>query len=113
MAIISRIGAAGLAGAICLAGSLVAGGPAASAATARGATAAAPLGNAPQCVTVWERVGRVTKTGYARNDCSRTLRLKIVWARGTDGPCSTVRPGGTIWAKVARGVRSFDGASTC
>ena len=113
MAIISRVGAAGLAGAICLAGSLVAGGPAASAATARGATAAAPLGNAPQCVTVWERVGRVTKTGYARNDCRRTLRLKIVWRHGVDGSCSSVAPGRQISSKVPRGPRVFDGADVC
>jgi len=82
-------------------------------AAAAPAQAKAPAGNAPSCVVVWQTTGTATKTGYARNDCGRTLRLKIVWARGTDGPCSTVRPGGTIWAKVARGVRSFDGASTC
>ncbi|GAA3693317.1 hypothetical protein GCM10022224_068560 [Nonomuraea antimicrobica] len=82
-------------------------------ATAAPAQAAAPAGNAPSCVVVWQTTGTVTKTGYARNDCSSTLRLKIIWARGTDGDCRTVRPGGTIWSKVARGVRTFDGANTC
>lgn len=77
------------------------------------AQAAAPAGNAPTCVTVWQTTGRITKTGYARNDCGRTLRLNIVWARGTDGECYTVRPGETISSKVARGVRTFDGADTC
>ncbi|MFG6192141.1 hypothetical protein [Nonomuraea sp. JJY05] len=82
-------------------------------ASSRPAQAAAPAGNAPTCVTVWQTTGRITKTGYARNDCGRTLRLNIVWARGTDGECSTVRPGGTISSQVARGVRTFDGADTC
>ncbi|GAA2387991.1 hypothetical protein [Nonomuraea africana] len=79
-----------------------------------GASAAAiPAGNAPTCVTVWEHTGRITKTGYARNDCRYTLNLKIVWARGTDGPCRTVRPGETISTQVPRGIRSFDGADRC
>ncbi|MGV9306850.1 hypothetical protein ACWENQ_12855 [Nonomuraea sp. NPDC004354] len=77
------------------------------------AAAAVPSGNAPSCVTVWEHVGRITKTGYARNDCRSTLNLKIVWARGTDGPCRSVRPGQTISTQVPRGVRSFDGANLC
>ena len=77
------------------------------------AAAALPAGNAPSCVTVWQTTGTITKTGYARNDCGRTLRLKIIWAHGTDGDCHTVNPGGTIWSKVARGVRSFDGANSC
>ncbi|GAA3590224.1 hypothetical protein GCM10022419_085990 [Nonomuraea rosea] len=77
------------------------------------AHAAVPAGNAPLCVSVWHTSGTITKTGYARNNCGGTLRLKIVWAHGTDGDCYTVRPGGTIWSKVARGVRSFDGADTC
>ncbi|MEU4546033.1 hypothetical protein [Nonomuraea dietziae] len=76
-------------------------------------TAAIPAGNAPSCVTVWEHTGRITKTGYARNDCPHTLNLKIVWARGTDGPCRTVRPGQSISTQVPRGVRSFDGADLC
>ncbi|MFI7131506.1 hypothetical protein ACIBQ1_37920 [Nonomuraea sp. NPDC050153] len=75
--------------------------------------AAVPAGNAPACVTVWQATGRITKTGYARNDCGRTLRLNIVWARGTDGECYTVRAGETISSKVARGVRTFDGADAC
>ncbi|SEM24490.1 hypothetical protein [Nonomuraea pusilla] len=77
------------------------------------AAPALPAGNAPTCVTVWEKVGTITKTGYARNDCGRTLNLKIIWAHGTDGSCQTVRAGGTISSKVPRGIRSFDGADLC
>lgn len=107
-----RIGAAALAGAVSLAGAVTAGSPASAAPVARTA-AAAPMGNAPSCVTVWQRIGTVTKTGYARNDCRRTLRLKIVWAHGADGACTTVAPGATLKSKVPRGPRTFDGASTC
>ncbi|MFD0664629.1 hypothetical protein [Thermocatellispora tengchongensis] len=64
-------------------------------------------------MTVWEKVGTVTKTGYARNDCGYTLNLKIVWSHGTDGSCHTVRPGHTISSKVPRGIRGFDGANRC
>ncbi|WP_327086281.1 hypothetical protein OIE66_28595 [Nonomuraea sp. NBC_01738] len=74
---------------------------------------AAPAGNAPSCVTVWENIGTITKTGYARNDCGSTLNLKIVWAHGVDGSCSSVRPGQTLSSKVSRGPRTFDGANTC
>lgn len=77
------------------------------------AVAAIPAGNAPSCVAVWQRTGTVTKTGYARNDCGRRLRLKIKWAHGTDGRCYTVDPGQTISSKVSRGPRTFDGADLC
>ncbi|WP_344970337.1 hypothetical protein [Streptosporangium fragile] len=71
------------------------------------------MGNAPSCVAVWHKVGNVTKTGYARNDCSKRLRLKIVWAHGADGACHTVDPRKQIKHKIPRGPRTFDGASTC
>ncbi|RJL24534.1 hypothetical protein [Bailinhaonella thermotolerans] len=90
--------------------------PAAQAEPARApaaVTAIARAGNAPSCVAVWHRVGRITKTGYARNDCRRALNLKIVWAHGADGSCRTVAPGVTISHKVPRGIRTFDGASLC
>ncbi|MGI5271181.1 hypothetical protein ACQEUU_18640 [Nonomuraea sp. CA-218870] len=77
------------------------------------AVAAVPAGNAPSCVAVWQTKGTVTKTGYARNDCGRRLRLKIKWARGTDGSCRTVDRGRTISSKVGRGPRTFDGADLC
>lgn len=77
------------------------------------AWAAAPAGSAPICVAVWQSTGRITKTGYARNDCKSRVRLKIKWARGTDSDCQTVDPGQTISSQVPRGVRSFDGADTC
>ncbi len=83
-----------------------------SAAQPAGVSAQA-LGNAPTCVTVWQHTGRITKTGYARNGCRGTLNLKIVWAHGADGACQTVKPGRTISSQVPRGVRTFDGASTC
>ncbi|WP_405145476.1 hypothetical protein OG589_01640 [Sphaerisporangium sp. NBC_01403] len=76
-------------------------------------TAARPLGNAPRCVSVWSKTGRITKTGYAKNNCGRTLRLKIIWAHGADGPCSSVRAGWTLSHKIPRGPRTFDGAHTC
>jgi len=82
-------------------------------ATAGPALAASPAGNAPSCVAVWQDTGTITKTGYARNDCSGRLRLKIKWARGTDGSCHTVDPGRTIYSRVARGPRTFDGADSC
>ncbi|MEO3889492.1 hypothetical protein [Nonomuraea sp. B5E05] len=82
-------------------------------ASAPPAIAAAPAGNAPSCVAVWQTTGTFTKKGYARNDCDRRLRLKIKWARGTDGACHTVDPGHTIYSQVARGPRTFDGADTC
>jgi hypothetical protein len=65
------------------------------------------------CVTVWQTTATLTKTGYARNDCGHTMGLKIRWARGADGDCRTVHPGETVWSKVARGIRAFDGADTC
>jgi hypothetical protein len=75
--------------------------------------AAIPTGNAPSCVTVWQNTGTITKTGYARNDCGRTMNLKIVWAHGVDGSCQTARAGVTISSKVPRGPRNFDGADLC
>ncbi|MEV8630405.1 hypothetical protein AB0395_01995 [Streptosporangium sp. NPDC051023] len=96
------------------AGLALASAPAAQASPAQlaGATAKA-RGNAPSCVTVWENVGVITKTGYARNDCGSSLNLKIVWAHGSDGPCRTVRAGYTLSNKIPRGPRTFDGADTC
>ncbi|WP_043614188.1 hypothetical protein [Nonomuraea candida] len=82
------------------------------AAAAPGA-AAMPAGNAPSCVAVWHNTGTITKTGYARNDCGHRLRLKIVWAHGSDGACHTVDPGQTISSKIPRGPRTFDGANSC
>ncbi|MBF8186158.1 hypothetical protein ITP53_10435 [Nonomuraea sp. K274] len=81
--------------------------------TAAASISAIPAGNAPTCVTVWQETGLVTKTGYARNDCSYTMDLKIVWAHGVDGSCQTARPGATVSSKVPRGPRNFDGASRC
>ncbi|MFI7448747.1 hypothetical protein ACIBQX_14720 [Nonomuraea sp. NPDC049714] len=77
------------------------------------AASAIPTGNAPSCVTVWQNTGTITKTGYARNDCGRTMNLKIVWAHGVDGSCQTARAGDTISSKVPRGPRNFDGAGLC
>jgi len=77
------------------------------------AWSAAPGGNAPMCVAVWQTTGRFTKTGYARNDCKTRMRLKLLWGRGTDGDCQTADPGKTISSQVFRGVRSFNGADTC
>lgn len=67
----------------------------------------------PRCVTVWQKVGRISKRGYAYNGCRYNVRMKIVWAREMDGPCTTVAPGRTISSKRSRGPASFDGARTC
>ncbi|MFD0886488.1 hypothetical protein ACFQ08_18240 [Streptosporangium algeriense] len=83
------------------------------AATPAQAQPAQVMGNAPSCVQVWHKVGKITKTGYAKNNCRRTLRLKIVWARGVDGPCKSVRSGWTLSHQIPRGPRTFDGANSC
>lgn len=70
-------------------------------------------GNAPSCVAVWSTQGTVTQTGYARNDCSSSVRIKISWNFGADGSCQTVNPGGWISSKVAIVPRVFNGADTC
>ncbi|CCH30802.1 hypothetical protein ABZ816_00875 [Actinosynnema sp. NPDC047251] len=71
------------------------------------------LGNAPSCVKVWVTKGRITQTGHALNDCDKSLNLKIVWANGSDGECSTVPDGWELTSQVAKLPRRFDGASTC
>lgn len=71
------------------------------------------LGNAPSCVRVGVNRGTITQTGWAENQCGYAMNLKIIWAWGADGPCSTVNPGGKISSKVAIEPRVFDGASTC
>ncbi|GAA4232561.1 hypothetical protein FHR32_002181 [Streptosporangium album] len=90
--------------------------PAAQASTTHQASAETVVslrGKVPSCVNVWSRTGRVTKTGYAQNNCGRTLHMKIVWAHGADGDCQTAYPGKTISYWVPRGIRTFDGAKTC
>ena len=74
---------------------------------------AGTLGKVPSCVSVWQKTGNVTKTGYAHNGCGRWMNMKIVWAHGADGPCRSVAPGRTISHWVPRGVRTFDGAKYC
>ncbi|MET9064452.1 hypothetical protein ACWDR1_21190 [Streptosporangium sandarakinum] len=90
--------------------------PAAQASTTHQASAesvASLRGRVPTCVDVWSKSGKVYKTGYARNGCKGTIHMKIVWAHGPDGPCQTVRSGGTIYNRVPRFPRTFDGAKTC
>ncbi|WP_327087116.1 hypothetical protein OIE66_33020 [Nonomuraea sp. NBC_01738] len=81
--------------------------------TPTGALADTAQAQAPSCVSVWQRTGWTTKTGYARNDCRYNVRVKIVWSWGTDGPCRTLSPGQTMSAKVARGQRNFEGVKNC
>jgi hypothetical protein len=71
------------------------------------------MGNAPDCVAVWVTQGRITQTGHARNDCGYRMNLKIIWAHGVDGPCTSVNDGWTLTSQVAKAPRVFDGASTC
>ncbi|TMR91326.1 hypothetical protein [Nonomuraea basaltis] len=81
-------------------------------ATAPAATASTAGG--PNCTLgTWQETGRVTKTGYVRNNCPYFRKLKIIWARGGDGPCQWVPPHGTLWHTVPRGVRKFNGAAQC
>lgn len=80
-----------------------------------GTIGAAPAfaGNAPGCVAVWSSKGTLTQTGYARNDCSYTVRIRIDWSFGADGECWTVNRGGSIWSKVPITPRKFNGAANC
>jgi hypothetical protein len=73
---------------------------------------AAPRTSAPSCITTWVDDGSLTDTAYARNDCGSQQRIKILWAFDTDGPCTTVSPGGTIWSRRAYPAR-FDGVDSC
>jgi hypothetical protein len=74
---------------------------------------AGTLGKVPSCVSLWQKTGKITKTGYAYNGCGRWMNMKIVWAHGGDGECRSVSPKGTIWSTVPRGLRTFDGAKYC
>jgi hypothetical protein len=85
----------------------------ATAATNSTGSGAAILGNAPTCVKVWVNRGIFTQTGNAQNQCGFSLNLKIVWAFGEDGPCTTVPNGVTLANKVPSEPRRFDGANTC
>ncbi|AUX22390.1 uncharacterized protein SOCEGT47_028910 [Sorangium cellulosum] len=79
------------------------------------ASAAGPelqFASAPSCITTWVDDGSLTDTAYARNDCGSQQRIKILWAFDTDGPCTTVSPGGTIWSRRAYPAR-FDGVDSC
>ncbi|WP_219471674.1 hypothetical protein [Nonomuraea rhizosphaerae] len=83
-----------------------------------GLVAAAPaqasaLGNVPSCVSLWQKSGKITKTGYAYNGCGVRMNMKIVWAHGSDGRCWSVAPRETISSTVSRGPRTFDGAKYC
>lgn len=75
--------------------------------------APAYAGTAPSCVAVWSTQGTVTQTGYARNDCSSNVRVKISWNFGADGSCRTLGPGQWMSSKVAIVPRVFNGADNC
>jgi hypothetical protein len=77
------------------------------------ASAATTRAAAPTCVAGWVTQGTVTQTGHARNDCSYRVRVKIVWAYGADGTCTTLDPGWEATSKVAIQPRRFDGVKNC
>lgn len=84
-----------------------------------GVLAAAPAATAstadgPNCtLETGQETGRFTKTGRVTNNCPYFRKLKIVWARGSDGPCQWVPPHGTLRHTIARGIRKFNGAAQC
>ncbi|MEV3986979.1 hypothetical protein [Nonomuraea sp. NPDC049758] len=78
--------------------------PAATASTAGGPNCTLETGHA---------TGRITKTGWVTNNCPYFRTLKIVWSRGSDGPCRWVPPHGTLRHKIPRGIRKFNGAAEC
>jgi uncharacterized membrane protein len=86
-----------------------------------GITAVAPAAAAetgaqaapPTCVKGWVNSGTVTQTAYAKNNCSSTYRVKILWDFGVDGPCQTMDPGDQQSSKVAIVPRVFAGLALC
>jgi hypothetical protein len=70
-------------------------------------------GTAPTCVAGWVNRGTLTQTGHARNDCGYRVRVKIIWAFGADGTCTTLDPGWEATSKVAIEPRRFDGVNNC
>lgn len=67
----------------------------------------------PTCVKGWVNSGIITQTAYAKNNCSRTYRVKILWDFGVDGPCQTMDPGDQQSSKVAITPRVFAGLALC
>ncbi|MEV0385805.1 hypothetical protein [Nonomuraea sp. NPDC050643] len=54
-------------------------------------TASTAMGTAPACIKryripPWSRVGI-----YVRNQCGKTMRVKVIVKRGADSPCWTLR----------------------
>jgi Alpha amylase inhibitor len=68
---------------------------------------------APNCVKTWYNTGNITVTGYAKNNCHSSYRLKIIWANQTDGECLTVKPGQTLKDTIGVGPGRFDGVQRC
>lgn len=74
----------------------IAGSPPASAATSKAAAVA------PSCVVSWYSTGSVTKTFTVRNDCSYTVRVRMILARHTDSDCVSLGRGGSYSLTTAR-----------
>ncbi|WP_425608617.1 hypothetical protein [Streptomyces albipurpureus] len=67
----------------------------------------------PTCVKGWVNSGIVTQTAYAKNNCSVTYRVRILWDWGLDGPCQTMDPGDQQSHQVAITPRVFAGLASC
>ncbi|MFB4281526.1 hypothetical protein ACBJ59_39995 [Nonomuraea sp. MTCD27] len=107
---IVRSSLAVLAGVVTAGGLLLgAGGPASAAGAVAGRAAAA--GAAPGCVA---RVVDEQPHGlivWLRNECGRTVRVKVVISWGPDGPCATLAHGSSReWTFK---VGSYDKTVTC
>ncbi|MCW2882194.1 MAG: Alpha amylase inhibitor [Sphaerisporangium sp.] len=69
------------------------------------------LGSAPDCATTWTGHD-VSKWVKVRNDCGRTIRVKIVIQYNFDSPCKVLKPHKTFFFRY--GWASYlDEVKTC
>ncbi|MCK9875465.1 hypothetical protein MXD59_06690 [Frankia sp. Ag45/Mut15] len=70
-------------------------------------------GTAPGCVSVSTTTGTVTKTFRMTNNCSYSLRARMILARHSDTDCVNLAArGGYYWIQVAR-TAALSGVETC
>ncbi len=73
-------------------------------------------GAAPTCVRTSTSTstitGTITKTFTMKNDCSYTVRARMILARHTDTDCVTLSRGASFKIKVAR-TAALSGVQTC
>ncbi|KAB2349719.1 hypothetical protein [Actinomadura rudentiformis] len=56
----------------------------------------------PRCVKVWKDAGHITRTGYAKNTCRKSYRIKFVWRKAPDSSCQRIKPGQTLKSKRSK-----------